>query len=107
MTSGNDTTNEAEIETAIVPGDHPALAGHFPGEPVVPGVVLLECVAAAAEKAFGMRTLIAIPTVKFLAPLRPHEPFRIALSRCEGTGITFECRRQATILARGRLIRGE
>jgi 3-hydroxymyristoyl/3-hydroxydecanoyl-(acyl carrier protein) dehydratase len=90
-----------------VAADHPALAGHFPDQPLVPGVVVLEHVVAAAERAFGVRQPIAIPSVKFLAPLGPGEPFRIILSRRARTCITFECRRQATILTRGRLIFAE
>ena len=36
-----------------VPHDHPSLPGHFPGRPVVPGVVLLDRVLAAIEAAHG------------------------------------------------------
>ena len=38
---------ETLIGSAVVPGDHPALPGHFPGHPIVPGVVLLELVEAS------------------------------------------------------------
>jgi len=50
--------------------DHPALPGHFPGRPVVPGVVLLDRVAAAVERETGMR-VAALAQVKFSAPLLP------------------------------------
>lgn len=51
---------------------HPALPGHFPGRPLVPGVVLLDRVAAAVEHRLGKR-IAALPRVKFLAPLLPGE----------------------------------
>jgi len=50
-------------ESFHVPSAHPALPGHFPGNPIVPGVVLLDRVAAALEKN-GSR-LARIGVVKF------------------------------------------
>ena len=32
-----------------IPHDHPSLPGHFPGRPIVPGVVMLERVLEAIE----------------------------------------------------------
>jgi 3-hydroxymyristoyl/3-hydroxydecanoyl-(acyl carrier protein) dehydratase len=57
-----------------VPADHPSLPGHFPGQPVVPGVLLLERVIEAAEQAIGQPLhVLGMPQVKFLAPLLPGE----------------------------------
>ena len=55
-----------------IPADHPCLPGHFPGHPLVPGVVVLEQVllAAAAEHGQALSHL-RLPQVKFLAPLCP------------------------------------
>ena len=36
-----------------VPADHPAFAGHFPGRPIVPGVVLLDRAILFAEAMLG------------------------------------------------------
>ena len=70
---------ESEISGAI-DAFHPALAGHFPGNPVVPGVVILSRVCAAVTRLHGV-AVEALPAVKFHAPLRPGEPFSIRLAR--------------------------
>jgi len=66
--------------------DHPALPGHFPGQPVVPGVVLLDQVAAAVEQ--QGRTLQRLVQVKFLLPLLPDQDAELVLS-ADGERIRF------------------
>lgn len=66
--------------TFTVPADHPALPGHFPGRPVVPGVVVLDHVLAAIECMHGHDLgPLRLPQVKFVRPLLPGETARIEL----------------------------
>jgi len=60
---------------AVVPRDHPALPGHFPGHPIVPGVVLLELMEALlAHNGYGV---LGCPQVKFLVPVAPQTPLTL------------------------------
>jgi 3-hydroxyacyl-[acyl-carrier-protein] dehydratase len=55
-----------------VPAAHPILRGHFPGAPLVPGVLLLEAVRRACERLRGRRFVIAaVDEVRFLRPVAP------------------------------------
>ena len=55
-----------------VPVDHPAFAGHFPGTPILPGVVLLDTVIHSIAAATGIALdLYEISSVKFLSPVSP------------------------------------
>jgi 3-hydroxymyristoyl/3-hydroxydecanoyl-(acyl carrier protein) dehydratase len=62
----------------VVPADHPVLAGHFPGAPLVPGVLLLTAVAEAHRRATGKTCeLVAVDDVRFQAPLLPDVTARL------------------------------
>ena len=75
----------------IIPADHPALAGHFPGNPIVPGVVLLAAVLELAGTGCAR-----LPSVRFHAPLRPGEEFEIRIEQQR-----FSVRRGDTLIASG------
>ena len=77
---------------------HPALPGHFPGNPIVPGVVLLDHVAAALENE-GAR-LARIGVVKFLTPLKPEQEATLAIA-CDGARVAFRIDREGTPILRG------
>jgi 3-hydroxymyristoyl/3-hydroxydecanoyl-(acyl carrier protein) dehydratase len=53
-----------------IAADHPAFEGHFPGAPIVPGVVLLDEAMFASAAATGVERH-RVDWVKFLRPVRP------------------------------------
>jgi 3-hydroxymyristoyl/3-hydroxydecanoyl-(acyl carrier protein) dehydratase len=63
----------------VIDPSHPSLPGHFPGAPVVPGVLVLERVVAAIEAAHGPLGAIRLPQVKFVQPLLPGERAEVEL----------------------------
>lgn len=77
----------------VIAADHPCLAGHFPGNPIVPGVVILDEVIRAFEAAHSGRRLLGVPVAKFLLPLRPEQAFAIRFSGATGDKVRFECLR--------------
>jgi len=87
-----------------VPADHPAFAGHFPGQPLLPGVSLL---ALVLEAALGDRALAAavgqaprLGAVKFLAPVGPGTSLALHFEST-ATALRFEVRAGARIAASG------
>lgn len=71
-----------EFSFSVAP-DHRSLPGHFPGNPIVPGVLLLDHLIQALEQATGQR-LSHLRQVKFISALLPGEQ---ADAVCEVDGI--------------------
>ena len=93
-----------------VAGAHAALAGHFPGRPIVPGVLMLHHVLSGVNAELR-RSVQSLQHVKFVAVLLPDE---VATVACKAIAdeVTFAVRTQRlqawVTLARGsvRMARG-
>lgn len=92
------TTQHFELRIAA---SHPSLPGHFPGRPIVPGVVLLDHAIAAAERWLGRPLQIAsLPQAKFNRPLLPDETATLALTLANGE-LCFDIQRADERIAQG------
>ncbi len=79
----------------IVPPDHPSLPGHFPGRPVVPGVVLLDAVFDRLGR------VAALASVRFTGPVLAGERIELDLHPTGGD-VDFIGRVAGRIVFRGR-----
>jgi 3-hydroxyacyl-[acyl-carrier-protein] dehydratase len=80
----NLTTSEGTFQAEVTFNPtHPVFAGHFPGKPIVPGVVLVEITAAVASLVTGKELLVKEASViKFLQVI---EPLLNLVVKVEGT----------------------
>lgn len=89
-------------KTLSIPMDHPAFAGHFPGTPIVPGVVLLDEVMHAIVTDTGLpATDWQLGAVKFLSPLKPGESVVIEHEQSANGTIKFEVQCKFEVLCEG------
>jgi hypothetical protein len=107
--------------TLLIGADHPALVGHFPGNPVIPGALLLDEVLHAIEQAHAQRPYHGgehhaappqgwqIEIVKFLRTARPAEPLQLTLRPEPDTHAArydFEVSANGQPIVRGRVTPG-
>ena|ERR687898_2687808 len=87
--------------TFSIPANHPALPGHFPGAPVVPGVVLLDLVLQTSEAWLGSPLKASgVRYVKFHFPLLPEQRAELMLEL--GTHqLAFRIARAEQLIAQG------
>lgn len=108
MTTVPQATTQAIHEFVwTVPVDHPAFAGHFPGQPLLPGVTVLSEVMERVACVPGLSTRLGpsplLSNAKFLAPVVPGSVLRVLLTE-EATQLRFEVRREAALVAQGRWV---
>ncbi len=98
----------AEAMQFTIDPDHPCLPGHFPGRPIVPGVVLLERVLEAIERSdaasHAAGTCLRLPRVKFAQPLLPGQMAEVTLDLPAPGRWRFRVQRGETLLASGEIV---
>ncbi|WP_413436506.1 hypothetical protein ACFDAU_08475 [Sulfuriferula sp. GW1] len=88
-----------------VPLDHPAFAGHFPGTPILPGVVLLDTALHAIAEASGIDLIdCEISSVKFLCPANPGDELVIQHTISASGVIRFEIAAGTRKIASGSIV---
>ena len=92
-------------ETALeVAASHPAFQGHFPGHPILPGVVLLAEAIAAVEAATARpASRWSLDQAKFLAPVAPGARLAIVQTPLASGAVRFEIREGERTVATGTL----
>ena len=99
--------------TLYIAPDHPAFAGHFPGAPIVPGVVLLDAAvhaamqtlrASASGGAASPSPVCRINSVKFLSPVGPGETLKITGASSASGDVRFDISTAGRKVATGTLV---
>ncbi len=88
-----------------VPANHPSLEGHFPGNPIVPGVVILDEIVSIAQTMIDNAvTWSGAPNVKFHSPLRPEEWVVLVLECSDCGEVIFRGQVKDRLIISGKLI---
>jgi 3-hydroxymyristoyl/3-hydroxydecanoyl-(acyl carrier protein) dehydratase len=83
------------------------MPGPFPGNAVVPAVVILDHVGAALAAWRRDFIISRISRAKFIAVLRPEESFTVTLASDDLTSFSFDCRKESgSQIASGEFLAG-
>jgi 3-hydroxymyristoyl/3-hydroxydecanoyl-(acyl carrier protein) dehydratase len=106
----SDKPNEIEA-LAHVPADSPWFVGHFPGEPILPGIALIHMAEQAiirhTEKRNEQVKLSTLRRVRFTQPVRPGETLSLNISSeevSEETLFSFKVANSENIVCSGLII---
>ena len=87
--------------------DHPAAQGHFPGNPIIPGAVLLSDTLKAIEASLCVElTLSRIKAAKFHFPTRPGDRVLIEFAAPAADRLKFSCTVDGTTVLAGEVLWG-
>lgn len=86
----------------VIAAGHPAYAGHFPGRPILPAVVLLaEALAEVAALTGKDATHWSLQQAKFARPVSPGEALTLACDGAANGTMRFEIRAGDALVASG------
>ena len=92
--------------TVKISEEHPAFAGHFPGAPILPGVLLLDEILRALRPEHAPAPLQwRIASAKFLKPVGPGEELKLEHESLPNGSVRFNVLSAGVLVATGMLMR--
>jgi 3-hydroxyacyl-[acyl-carrier-protein] dehydratase len=102
--TGNDLPEVADGKTVKVTlnKEHTIYKAHFPGNPITPGVCIIELVGELLGERLGCRLMLSrIANLKFVSPISPLKTPEVEVSFATVTATDTECKAKGTITAAG------
>jgi 3-hydroxyacyl-[acyl-carrier-protein] dehydratase len=91
--------------TLKIAANHPTGVGHFPGNPIIPGALLLAEVLRSIEQSEGRQfSACNVKAAKFLHPARPGDTVEIEYARSAQGTIEFQCTVAGTKVLSGGIV---
>ena len=87
-------------DSFTIPATHPCLAGHFPGDPIIPGVLLLDYVARCLKK--HELKIETLDRAKFIKPAKAEQFIEIELD-IEGRNVDYHLTQKGVLIASGQI----
>lgn len=88
--------NESAVGIKCVSVNEPIFGGHFPGSPVMPGVLMIESCAQLCSLVIDTETnddklyvLLKVENFKFVKPVIPGDRMEISVKKTRGGGTVF------------------
>jgi 3-hydroxymyristoyl/3-hydroxydecanoyl-(acyl carrier protein) dehydratase len=82
--------------------NHPCLVGHFPGNPIVPGAIIMDGIINGIKNKINKITIINILNVKFLEVLKANVLVRVEIQQNQ-TLLKFNAFNENNLIVSGQL----
>lgn len=86
-----------------IQASHPSLKGHFPNNPIVPGVIILDEIINIVKTLKPELTIASMQMVKFIHPLLAEQQVTVEIIEKSDNKISFNCSHDETKLVTGQL----
>ncbi len=85
----------------LIAASHPCLSGHFPGNPIVPAVVLIDHIIYGIKQEYPNISIRNIAQLKFIKPLKPDQLAKVIVTEKNAHTLQVRIELKQQIIVKG------